>query len=126
HSLAGQNLRATAGSLERSGGLGHPSADSNRRMNKNSRGGIRTPTGLKPQGILSPLCLPFHHAADWRVLSRRFKLLEILINSKVYRESCLSCFPPDARRMKYIAQRPAVSPAIPSDIAARIRKRHKQ
>ncbi len=28
-----------------------------------SRGGIRTPTGHKPQGILSPLCLPFHHAA---------------------------------------------------------------
>ncbi len=29
-----------------------------------SRGGIRTRTGLKPQGILSPLCLPFHHAAS--------------------------------------------------------------
>ncbi len=25
-------------------------------------GGTRTRTGLTPQGILSPLCLPFHHA----------------------------------------------------------------
>jgi integrase len=27
------------------------------------RGGNRTHTGVAPQGILSPLCLPFHHAA---------------------------------------------------------------
>jgi hypothetical protein len=27
------------------------------------RGGIRTHTGIAPQGILSPQCLPFHHAA---------------------------------------------------------------
>jgi hypothetical protein len=28
-----------------------------------SRGRIRTGTGVTPQGILSPQCLPFHHAA---------------------------------------------------------------
>ena len=31
--------------------------------NANSRGRIRTGTGVTPQGILSPQCLPFHHAA---------------------------------------------------------------
>lgn len=30
-----------------------------------SRGRIRTGTGITPQGILSPQCLPFHHAAPW-------------------------------------------------------------
>jgi hypothetical protein len=28
------------------------------------RGGTRTHTPLTEQGILSPLCLPFHHAAN--------------------------------------------------------------
>jgi hypothetical protein len=31
-----------------------------------SRGRIRTGTGVTPQGILSPQCLPFHHAARAR------------------------------------------------------------
>ena len=29
-----------------------------------SRGRTRTGTGITPQGILSPQCLPFHHAAQ--------------------------------------------------------------
>jgi integrase len=33
-----------------------------------SRGGIRTRTSVKAQGILSPQCLPFHHAAAWLVV----------------------------------------------------------
>jgi integrase len=33
------------------------------RENATSRGRIRTGTGVTPQGILSPQCLPFHHAA---------------------------------------------------------------
>jgi hypothetical protein len=28
------------------------------------RDGTRTHTGITPQGILSPQCLPFHHAAE--------------------------------------------------------------
>src|SRR5262245_13056088 len=34
------------------------------RKNATGRGGIRTHTPLAEQGILSPQCLPFHHAAE--------------------------------------------------------------
>src|SRR5260370_40221909 len=34
------------------------------RADANGRGGIRTHTPVTQEGILSPQCLPFHHAAD--------------------------------------------------------------
>ena len=39
-------------------------------LSKSAGGGTRTRTGLSPQGILSPLCLPFHHAGFSRWILR--------------------------------------------------------
>src|SRR5262245_35726095 len=38
---------------------------------ENDRGGIRTHTPLTGQGILSPRCLPFHHAVVYRITCYR-------------------------------------------------------
>ena len=41
--------------------MGWSNTGTNQKERKCARGGGRTRTGISPQGILSPLCLPFHH-----------------------------------------------------------------
>src|SRR5438552_1095677 len=52
----------TGGCVGGGGGKGKSTLTTTK-MGISGRGGTRTHTRVAPQGILSPLCLPFHHAA---------------------------------------------------------------